>query len=137
MIANCMVGSVLGHYRIVEKLGSGGMGEVYRAEDTRLLRNVAVKVLPAAVADDPEQMQRLEREARALAALNHPNIAHVYGLERAQNQVALVMELWPSLSITVSCTTAVPGERAFRVMLLAVVEPVRLATLAPLTRPHW
>ena len=95
-----MVGSVLGHYRIVEKLGSGGMGEVYRAEDTRLLRNVAVKVLPAAVADDPEQMQRLEREARALAALNHPNIAAIYGVEETDGLRALVLELVPGQNLS-------------------------------------
>src|SRR5436190_7292471 len=95
-----MVGSVLGHYRIVEKLGSGGMGEVYRAEDTRLLRNVAVKVLPAAVADDPVQMQRLEREARALAALNHPNIAAIYGVEETDGLRALVLELVPGQNLS-------------------------------------
>ncbi|MCU0235253.1 MAG: protein kinase, partial [Thermoanaerobaculales bacterium] len=67
-------------YGIVERLGAGGMGEVYRAFDERLERDVAIKVLPEAVANDPERMRRFEREARALAALNHPNIAMVYGL---------------------------------------------------------
>jgi len=69
------------------------MGQVYRATDSNLARTVAIKVLPDAVAQDADRVARFEREARTLAALNHPNIAHVYGLERAQNQVALVMEL--------------------------------------------
>lgn len=94
-----MVGRLLGHYRIVEKLGSGGMGEVYRAEDTRLGRNVAIKVLPAALADDPERMQRLAREARVLATLNHPNIAAIYALEETDGLRALVLELVPGLCL--------------------------------------
>ena len=81
-----LIGSRLGPYKLHALIGSGGMGEVYRAEDTRLLRNVAVKVLPAAVAADPEQMRRLEREARTLAAMNHPNIATIYGLEEREVQ---------------------------------------------------
>jgi serine/threonine protein kinase/Tol biopolymer transport system component len=74
-------GTRLGPYEIVAKLGEGGMGEVYRATDTRLKRDVAVKVLPEAFARDPERLARFQREAEVLAALNHPNIAHVYGLE--------------------------------------------------------
>jgi serine/threonine-protein kinase len=76
-------GSTLGGYRIVSALGAGGMGEVYRASDTRLDREVAIKVLPAAVAAEPERLARFEREAKLLAALNHPNVAHVYGFEQA------------------------------------------------------
>ena len=94
-----MVGTVLGHYRIIEKLGSGGMGEVYRAEDLRLLRQVAIKVLPADVAGDATRMQRLEREARAVAALNHPNIAAIYGLEETDHSRALVLELVPGQTL--------------------------------------
>ena len=74
-------GRTLGHYHIVERLGAGGMGEVYRARDERLERDVAIKVLPEEVASDPDRMRRFEREAKALAALSHPNIATVYGLE--------------------------------------------------------
>jgi Tol biopolymer transport system component/predicted Ser/Thr protein kinase len=84
-----MTGQQLGHYRVGSKLGEGGMGVVYRAHDTRLGRDVAIKVLPDSVARDPERLARFEREARTLAALNHPNIAAVYGVE----QGALVMEL--------------------------------------------
>jgi len=78
-----MIGLRLGPYTIVAPLGAGGMGEVYRATDTNLGREVAIKLLPAEVAADPERLARFEREARLLASLNHPNVAHVYGFERA------------------------------------------------------
>ena len=84
-----MIGQVLGPYKIVSKLGEGGMGVVYRATDERLGRDVAIKVLPETFARDRERMARFEREARTLASLNHPNIAQLYGVE----QGALVMEL--------------------------------------------
>ena len=74
-------GQRLGQYEIMGPLGEGGMGEVWRAEDTRLGREVALKVLPEEFASDPDRMARFEREARVLASLNHPNIAHLYGLE--------------------------------------------------------
>src|SRR5579883_2132700 len=77
------------HYRIVSKLGEGGMGAVYRATDTKLNRDVAIKILPPAFAEDSARMQRFEREAQVLASLNHPNIAGIYGIE----QGAIVMEL--------------------------------------------
>ena len=82
---NDLVGRSLGHYRIVELLGKGGMGEVYRAWDERLDRDVAVKVLPEEVAADPERLKRFEREAKALAALSHPNIATVFGFETVES----------------------------------------------------
>jgi serine/threonine-protein kinase len=78
-----VIGATLAHYRITAALGAGGMGEVWRAEDERLGREVALKVLPAEVADDPDRLARFEREAKVLASLNHPNIAHLYGLESA------------------------------------------------------
>jgi eukaryotic-like serine/threonine-protein kinase len=84
-------GTRLGPYEIVSALGAGGMGEVYRATDTSLGRDVAIKVLPDAFAQDTERIARFEREARTLASLNHPNIAHVYGLEQADGMQALVM----------------------------------------------
>jgi eukaryotic-like serine/threonine-protein kinase len=77
------VGTQLGHYVMVARLGAGGMGEVYRATDSKLGRDVAIKVLPAAVAQDADRLARFEREARLLASLNHPHIAHVYGFEAA------------------------------------------------------
>src|SRR5215510_14968564 len=79
----------IGHYRVTAKLGEGGMGEVYRATDTKLKREVAIKVLPEVFANDPDRMARFRREAQVLASLNHPNIAIIHGIE----QGALVMEL--------------------------------------------
>jgi serine/threonine-protein kinase len=78
-----IIGEALSNFRVTAKLGEGGMGEVYRAHDTVLGREVAIKILPEAVAADPERLARFEREARVLASLNHPNIAHLYGLETA------------------------------------------------------
>ena len=83
----------LGPYEVVAPLGAGGMGEVYRARDTKLGRDVALKVLPANVARDPDRMARFGREAQVLASLNHPNIAAIYGLEESGGVRALVMEL--------------------------------------------
>jgi eukaryotic-like serine/threonine-protein kinase len=88
-----MAGSRLGPYEIIAPLGAGGMGEVYRALDTDLGRQVAIKILPDTFAQDPERLARFEREAKTLAALNHPHIAAIYGLERSDGQTALVMEL--------------------------------------------
>ncbi len=85
----------IGIYQILSLLGSGGMGEVYRAKDTKLKREVALKVLPDAFANDPERMARFQREAEVLAALNHPNIAQIYGVEDR----ALVMELVPGKTL--------------------------------------
>src|SRR5271170_1174800 len=84
-----MIGETIGSYRITAKLGAGGMGEVYRARDTKLGREVAIKILPDALAQDPDRLARFEREAKVLASLNHPNIAAIYGVEER----ALVMEL--------------------------------------------
>jgi eukaryotic-like serine/threonine-protein kinase len=86
-------GARLGPYEISAQIGAGGMGEVYRARDTNLDRHVAIKILPEDVAQDPERLARFEREAKTLASLNHPHIAHVYGLEKSQGTYALVMEL--------------------------------------------
>ena len=88
-----MIGKTLAHYRIVEKIGAGGMGEVYRATDTKLGRDVALKMLPPAFAQDAERMARLQREAQVLASLNHPNIGAIYGLEEAEQARVLVLEL--------------------------------------------
>src|SRR3977135_643586 len=86
-------GTRLGAYEILSALGAGGMGEVYRARDTKLNRDVAIKVLLPSVADDPERLARFSRAAQTLAALNHPNIAHIHGLEENDGVRALVMEL--------------------------------------------
>jgi len=88
-----MIGKTLGHYQITEKLGAGGMGEAYRAEDTILARQVAIKILPDIFAGDPEWLARFEREAKLLASLNHPKIASIHGLEEAEGKRFLVLEL--------------------------------------------
>src|SRR5207249_3694466 len=88
-----MAGSRIGPYEIVGPLGAGGMGEVYRARDTKLNRDVAIKVLPESLADDRERLARFSREAQVLASLNHPNIAHIHGFEDSTGVPALVMEL--------------------------------------------
>jgi serine/threonine-protein kinase len=85
----------IAHYRIVAKLGDGGMGEVWRATDTKLGRDVAIKVLPEAFAQDADRLARFTREAQVLASLNHPNIAAIYGVEER----ALVMELVPGQTL--------------------------------------
>src|SRR5215831_19941961 len=86
-------GTRIGAYEVMSQLGEGGMGVVFRAHDTKLLRDVAVKVLPDHFADDADRLSRLQREAQLLASLNHPNIAQVYGLEQLGDSGCIVMEL--------------------------------------------
>ena len=88
-----MTGQSLGGYHLQALLGAGGMGEVYRARDPKLGRDVAIKILPRAFTSDPDRLARFEREARMLAALNHPNICAIYGLEEADGVRFLVLEL--------------------------------------------
>ncbi len=92
-------GARIGPYEITGALGAGGMGEVYLAHDSRLNREVALKILPEALAADPERLARFRREAQVLASLNHPNIAAIYGVEDSQNGQALVMELVPGRTL--------------------------------------
>src|SRR5262245_61160944 len=88
-----MIGTRLSHYEITSHLGSGGMDEVYQATDTKLGRSVAIKRLHPAFASDPDYLSRFRREAMLLASLNHPNIAHVYGIEESGETRCIVMEL--------------------------------------------
>src|SRR5215813_174318 len=88
-----IVGTRIGPYEITSPLGEGGMGVVYRAHDTKLGRDVAIKALPDAFANDSDRLQRFQREAQVLASLNHPNIAHIYGLEESDKTRCIVMEL--------------------------------------------
>jgi serine/threonine protein kinase len=88
-----LLGRQFGPYQIVSPLGAGGMGEVYRAHDSKLGRDVAIKMLPAEFAGDPDRLARFRREARTLASLNHPNIAAIYGLEESGDADCLVLEL--------------------------------------------
>jgi serine/threonine-protein kinase len=88
-----VIGRTLGPYQVVAKLGEGGMGEVYRATDTKLKRQVAIEILPASLAGDPDRLARFQREAEVLASLNHPNIAAIYALERLRPPRAEDMEI--------------------------------------------
>jgi non-specific serine/threonine protein kinase len=88
-----MIGETLSHYRILDKLGEGGMGAVYAAEDSTLGRKVALKVLPPEMADNPDRLRRFEREAKTVAALNHPNIVTIYSVEEAEGARFITMEL--------------------------------------------
>jgi len=87
-----MIGKTISHYKISEKLGEGGMGVVYLAEDTKLKRKVAIKFLPRHISSNKEDQKRFEIEAQAAAALNHPNIAHIYAIEETENEMFIVME---------------------------------------------
>src|SRR5881394_3509692 len=94
-----MIGTKLAHYEITSHLGTGGMGEVYQATDTKLGRSVAIKFLPEAFSHDTERVARFQREARVLASLNHSNIAAVYGVEQSGGRQFLIMELVPGQTL--------------------------------------
>src|ERR1700732_4060549 len=109
-------GTLLGPYKILSAIGAGGMGEVYEARDNKLERNVAIKVLPEAFAHDGERLSRFQREARMLAALNHPNIATIHGLEQSDGVHYLVMELVPGQTLAERISKgALPLAEALRV----------------------
>src|SRR5262252_5658605 len=111
------IGTRVATYEFVSLLGAGGMGEVYRAHDTKLRRDVAVKVLPAVLANDQSRVSRLQREARTLAALNHPYIGAIYGLEETDNGYALVLELieGPPLAERLAKDRTIPVREALRI----------------------
>ena len=113
-----MIGQKIAHYSVTGKLGEGGRGEVERASDSKLGRDVALKVLPEAFVQDEERMRRFAREAKVLAALNHPNIATIYGIEYSDGQPALVMELVEGDTL---------GERLKRGGAIEVGEALRFA----------
>ena len=111
-----MIGTTLSHYKVLEKIGQGGMGEVYRAEDTNLSREVAIKVLPEQFTQDPQRLARFEREAKLLASLNHPNIAAIYGFEKADGVRFLALELVPGETLQERVAKGpVPVEEALEV----------------------
>src|ERR1700690_4505782 len=111
------LGTRLGSYQITGALGAGGMGEVYQAHDTRLGRDVAIKVLPSAFAHDPLRLERFQREAKLLASLNHPNIATIHGLEDSNGTSYLVMELVPgeTLAQRIKRDGPIPVEEALTI----------------------
>jgi hypothetical protein len=111
------IGTRIGSYEIVSAIGAGGMGEVYLATDAHLKRQVAIKVLPDAVASDPERMARFQREAEVLAAINHPNIAQIYGFEKSSGTLALVMELveGPTLADLIAGSGKLPFADALQI----------------------
>ena len=94
-----MTGRSIGHYRLTAKLGQGGMGEVWRATDTKLNREVAIKILPDSFARDPDRLARFTREAQVLASLNHPNIAAIYGVDAADEKGIVHRDLKPANTI--------------------------------------
>jgi serine/threonine protein kinase len=110
-----MIGTKLAHYEITALLGKGGMGEVFQATDTKLGRSVAIKFLPEAFSHDADRVARFQREARVLAALNHPNIATIYGVEEINGRYFLVMELVPGKTLANRIKRgAIPSGKALR-----------------------
>ena len=122
-----MIGTKLAHYEITGHLGSGGMGDVYQATDSKLGRSVAIKFLPEAFNHDAERVARFEREARVLASLNHPNIAAIYGMEQSAAHNFLVMELVPGETLAQRIVRgAIPVEEALQ-MAMQMAEALEAA----------
>src|SRR2546428_6919241 len=117
-------GARLGPYEILSAIGAGGMGEVYRARDTRLNRDVAIKVLPEAFAQDADRLARFKREAQVLASLNHPHIAAIHGIEESQGIQALILELvdGPTLADLIAEQNAAESRQSSRRIALSAKE---------------
>ena len=130
-----MTGRHIGSYTVLALIGAGGMGEVYRARDTKLGRDVAIKVLPLAFMADPERRARFAREARLLATLNHPHIGAIYGLEEADGLTALVLELVEGRDAAGAFARPVDADHSPRVAPLATPCPSRARSRMRSTRP--
>ncbi len=139
-------GTRLGHYEIVTAIGAGGMGEVFRARDTKLNRDVAIKVLPAAFADDPERLARFTREAQTLASLNHPNIATIHGLENVGAPLVGALDATPDARERAGTRPAPTGPTIALVMELVEGEdlsthitrgPIPIAEALPIEPATW
>ena len=122
-----MIGKSLGHYEVLDIIGSGGMGQVYRARDQKLGRDVAIKLLPDSLRADEKALTRFEREARALAALNHPNIVTIYAIEKENNTLFLTMELVEGKSLESYVTVDGMAVDDFREIALPLIDAVSAA----------
>ncbi len=111
--SSSIVGQTLGHYRVVERIGAGGMGEVYRARDAPLSRDVAIKILPPAFSRDEDRLRRFEQEARAAAALNHPNILAIFDIGMQDGSPYIVSELLEARLPELSSSVLPCGYRGF------------------------
>jgi serine/threonine protein kinase len=113
-----LIGETILHYKILEKLGEGGMGVVYLAEDTKLERNVAIKFLPPQISNDSEERKRFKIEAKAAAALNHPNIATIYAIEEFNDDYFIVMEYIDGIELKDKIKSGpIPAEEAINIAL--------------------
>src|SRR5918998_1052856 len=122
-------GTRVGAYEVTGRIGEGGMGEVYRARDHRLQRDVALKVLPAALSRDPDRLARFAREARTLAALSHPNIAIIYGLEAAHEQGIIHRDLKPA-------NVKIRPDGTVKVLDFGLAKALLPADVVPADAPH-